>query len=615
MTLESEQHARKQPPMPKLTNPNDIARETFKQLAAQRVAPTPENYRRIYHEITETAPDSSETEKELIKALLAAGRDNPQQAITVKTIVQAIEQSDWKTLTSSVTALAAQKRAEQTGWADLIRDLIRQWDLKQTGLSTPRKKEALDRVLINFGKNPDEMLSKLRSLVKAWSEGSAGSAGIETEGSEPQIRPAEASLSPEGRVGASMGPLSNEAEPSGMLVEWLSQALLHGVMPRIAQFPELAQRAAELASEVRAARDVDTLNKFSKNIRQFWIELELRADADREVLDGLMRLLRLLITNITELVLDDQWLRGQLTIMQDIMNAPLNPRVIAEAEQRFKEVIFKQGTLKHSLNETKASLKNLVAVFIARMGEMSDSTSVYHQKIDHYAGELSDTEDLPTINKILQAIISDTKNMHLDMVRSHDDLLHARRQADEAEQKMRELETELGQISELIYQDHLTGALNRRGMEEAFVREFARAERSKTHLALALLDIDHFKKINDTFGHDAGDQALVHLTNVIKEILRPVDIVARFGGEEFLIILPDTSAEEGVSIMTRLQRNLTKRFFLHDNTKVLITFSAGVAQRIGNETSEAMIARADDTLYRAKQAGRNRVLLASTPTL
>ena len=108
---------------------------------------------------------------------------------------------------------------------------------------------------------------------------------------------------------------------------------------------------------------------------------------------------------------------------------------------------------------------------------------------------------------------------------------------------------------------------------------------------------------------------MVHLTNVIKEILRPVDIVARFGGEEFLIILPDTSAEEGVSIMTRLQRNLTKRFFLHDNTKVLITFSAGVAQRIGNETSEAMIARADDALYRAKQAGRNRVLLASTPTL
>ena len=597
--------------MPKFTNPNDIARETFKQLATQRIAPTPDNYQRIYHEIAETAPEGEgETEKELIKALQTAGRDNPQQAIVLKSIVQTIEQHDWKGLTTHIAALAAQKRMEQTGWADLIRDLIRQWDLKQTGLTTPRKKEALDRVLINFGKNPDELLGKLRSLVKAWSEGSAGSTGIEVEGGDLAEPAPDAPISPEDRVGAPIGPLVSQDETPGMLVELLSQALLNGVMPRIAQFPELATRAADLASQARAARDINTLNQFSKDIRQFWLELELRADADREVLDGLMRLLRLLINNITELLLDDQWLHGQLTIMQDIMSAPLNPRVIAEAEQRFKEVIFKQGTLKHSLNEAKTTLKNLVSVFITRMGEMSDNTGEYHKKIENYAGELSATEDLPTINKILQDIISDTKNMHLDMVRSHEDLLNARRQADDAEQKMRALETELGQISELIYQDHLTGALNRRGMEEAFVREFARAERAQTPLAVALLDIDHFKKINDTYGHDAGDQALIHLTNVIKEILRPVDVVARFGGEEFLIILPDTSADDGVSIMTRLQRDLTKRFFLHDNTKVLITFSAGVTQRMGTETTEAMIARADAALYRAKQAGRNRVFLA-----
>jgi diguanylate cyclase len=594
--------------MPKFTSPTDIARETFKQLATRRIVPTPENYRRVYQEIAEIPPeDGSESEKELIGALQAAGRSNPQINNTTRNIIQALEQRDWKALTLHIEALGAQKRSEQIGWADLLRDLLKQWDLKQKGLTTSRKKEALERVLINFGKNSDELLNKLRSLVKAWSEGTSGPPDIEMEGGNDLP---EASSTPEGRVGTPMNPLLGGEEVPGLLLTLLTQALLNGVMPRIAHFPELATRATDLAHQARSANDLDTLNQFSKDIRQFWIELELRADADQEVLDGLMRLLRLLIENVTELLMDDQWLRGQLSIVQNIISKPLTPIVLAEAEQRIKEVIFKQGTLKHSLNEAKASLKDLVTVFISRIGEMSENTGEYHGKIEKYVEKISQTEDLPTINAILRDVITDTKNLHLDMLRSHDELMNARRQAEAAEQKMHELEIELGQVGELIFQDHLTGALNRRGMEEAFTREFARAKRGQTSVSVALLDVDHFKKLNDTLGHDVGDQALVHLTSVIKEILRPVDVVARYGGEEFVIILPDTNATDGVSIMTRLQRDLTKRFFLHENEKVLITFSAGVAQREAMETAEAMIARADAALYRAKQAGRNRVYLA-----
>ena len=407
-----------------------------------------------------------------------------------------------------------------------------------------------------------------------------------------------------------VGALLDAAEMPGMLSDLLAKALLHGVMPRIAHFPELANRAGELAQLARDANTIDQLNQFSKDIRQFWIELELRADADQEVLNGLMRLLRLLIENITELLMDDQWLRGQLNIVQDIISNPLTPTIINDAELRIKQVVFKQGTLKHSLNEAKASLKSLVTMFISRIGEMSESTGDYHVKIANYVEQISQTEDLPTINTVLQELIADTRNLHMDMVRSHDDLLHARRQAESAEQKMLELTIELGQVSELIYQDHLTGTLNRRGMDEAFKREFARSKRGQTAISVALIDIDHFKKVNDTFGHDVGDQALIHLAKVVQEILRPVDVVARYGGEEFVIILPETNLADGVSIMTRLQRDLTKRYFLHENEKLLITFSAGVAQRQSDESAEAIIARADSALYRAKQAGRNRVLAA-----
>jgi diguanylate cyclase len=144
-------------------------------------------------------------------------------------------------------------------------------------------------------------------------------------------------------------------------------------------------------------------------------------------------------------------------------------------------------------------------------------------------------------------------------------------------------------------------------MEDAFEREFARAGRTHAPLCVGLLDIDHFKRLNDTYGHDAGDEALIHLVRVVKETLRPTDVIARFGGEEFVIILPETGAEEGMKTMTRLQRELTKKYFLHKNEKVLITFSAGIAQRLPDESADAIIARADQALYRAKAAGRNRV--------
>ena len=594
--------------MPKLSNPSDIARETLKQLASRRIAPTPENYQRIYHEIAETPNEpSAGVEKELIVILQTAGRTHPQSNNALKNIIQSLEQHDWKMFTQHFESLIAQKRTDQTGWADLVRDLIKNWDLKQTGLSTPRKKEALERVLINFGKNPEELLNKLRGLVKAWSDGVSGPPDIELDG-----RAAESSnrVVPEERVGTPASALGDTHEVPGMLTELLAKALLHGVMPRIAHFPELAARAGELAQQARTANDLDHLNRFSKDIRQFWIELELRGDADQEILNGLMRLLRLLIENITELLLDDQWLRGQLNIVQDIISSPLTPTIITDAEQRIKEVIFKQGTLKHSLNQAKASLKSLVTLFISRIGEMSESTGDYHNKIAKYVEKISQTEDLPTITTLLHDLIADTRILHLDMVRSHDDLQHARRQAEVAEQKMHELTIELGQVSELIYQDHLTGTLNRRGMDEAFKREFARAKRGQTSIAIALLDIDHFKKINDNYGHDVGDQALIHLAKVVQELLRPVDVVARYGGEEFVLILPDTNLADGMSIMTRLQRDLTKRYFLHENEKLLITFSAGVAQRNGEESADAIIARADSALYRAKQAGRNRVLAA-----
>ena len=165
-------------------------------------------------------------------------------------------------------------------------------------------------------------------------------------------------------------------------------------------------------------------------------------------------------------------------------------------------------------------------------------------------------------------------------------------------------------MSELVREDQLTGSLNRRGLDDVLDREIARADRRASPLCIAMLDLDDFKQINDKYGHIAGDEALIHLVRVIKETLRSMDVIARFGGEEFLIVLPDTPLEEAIQTVTRLQRELTKQIFMHNHTRLLMTFSAGIALRKELEDQAAMIKRADIALYEAKKAGKNRVIAA-----
>jgi diguanylate cyclase len=117
-----------------------------------------------------------------------------------------------------------------------------------------------------------------------------------------------------------------------------------------------------------------------------------------------------------------------------------------------------------------------------------------------------------------------------------------------------------------------------------------------------------------TLGYSAGDVALAHLAKVIKSIVRSTDVLARYGGEEFIIILPGTNESDAIEIIKGVQRDLTKYFFLNNNERVLIAFSAGVAERFADEMVDEVMSRVDTALYQAKQTGRNQVVGASAPT-
>ena len=211
---------------------------------------------------------------------------------------------------------------------------------------------------------------------------------------------------------------------------------------------------------------------------------------------------------------------------------------------------------------------------------------------------------------MVEEILQQTRIAQDSAQRSHREINALKDQVEAANVEIGRLQHELDQASEMVRHDSLTGALNRKGMDDALAREISRARRRGTPLCIGLLDVDNFKQLNDTYGHHAGDDALRHLAAVIRENVRPQDSVARYGGEEFVIVLPDTDSEDALVALTRLQRALTKRYFLAGNSKLLITFSAGVTRIAEEETAKAAIERADRAMYLAKRAGKNRVMTA-----
>jgi diguanylate cyclase (GGDEF)-like protein len=173
----------------------------------------------------------------------------------------------------------------------------------------------------------------------------------------------------------------------------------------------------------------------------------------------------------------------------------------------------------------------------------------------------------------------------------------------------RRLQDAYDRIEKIAIRDELTGAYNRRFLMEALAREQARAKRRGNTYSVCLFDVDHFKRINDSWGHAAGDTALKHFAAIAGADLRDVDIFGRYGGEEFLLILPDTAQRGAAAAAERGRAGVLAAGFPQVPSEHRVTVTAGVATSRAEESVDALLARADRGLYEGKTAGRNRVVV------
>lgn len=175
-----------------------------------------------------------------------------------------------------------------------------------------------------------------------------------------------------------------------------------------------------------------------------------------------------------------------------------------------------------------------------------------------------------------------------------------------AEMRIAELEAALEEARSAAFADPLTGALNRRGFERAYAAEVARVRRRGGHLALVMIDLDDFKMLNDCHGHLAGDRALAHFVSVLQATMRPSDVLCRFGGEEFVMLLPDTTVADACTAVRRFLAAFSSLAIPELDQSM--TFSAGAVGHDGSESLDDALERADAATYAAKRAGKNRVL-------
>jgi diguanylate cyclase len=539
------------PPAPSSTT--QIAKATLLRLAQARLEPTPENYARAWVEA-------------------GGGGARPTDV-------------------------------EGAAWASLVDQLVSGLEQRHRSWTAARKKDSLQRVIEGSRRSPMRMRERLTQLVARWQsdEGEAAAAtqaaDLEAPGPVPDVK-AAASADPAvstasdaawRAIGDSLGHTVASGLPAG---DTAAAPLCQALSEQAAHWRQAAPDAA-LASQVQAT---------CTEVRRVFTQRQ-------HLVDELGRLVRSLTEGLTELAEDETWARGQADALRSkLEDGALSVRGVRSAADLLTQTRVQQQRLKGERDRARSALRALVDSLSAELAALGGQTGRFGDELVRCTENLETADSRDQISSVVHQMLGASRQVQTEVAEASARIASSRAQADTLTSRVQQLEGELRRLSDEVSTDALTQVANRRGLSQAFEREAARAGREASPLAVGLIDIDNFKKLNDSLGHAAGDEALKALATKVREALRPMDHVARFGGEEFVVLLPGISADEAHDVLTRLQRQLSMSLFMHEGREVFVTFSAGVTAWRAGEALEVAIERADEGLYEAKRSGKNRTV-------
>jgi diguanylate cyclase len=588
--------------------PAQIAKAALRRLALAKLEPTPENYAQAWAEesgeqrgaAAGLPPRARPLAERLAQRLI---EDNAQRAEFVGQLLR----GEWDEALRAVERGGEAASAQSHAWAQLVERLARGLERGGKQWTMARKKDSLQRVLDSSRGDMQRLLHRLKQLIGSWDTDEAVSAGV----AAAEATPGEPDA---GTSQAASAQLAVQAEHAAPVTTAWPQVVAPLQATVQAALPADSSRAMELADELKAvglrlAAEGATPDLVAET--EALCQRARRLLAHRHhLLDQVHKFSRELSEGLTELAEDDSWVQGQVASLRERLAGPPSARAIESASQLLAHARTRQRELRGDRDKARDALKDLIQRMLAELGELGEHTGRFSDGLLRYAETIQQADSLASLAGVVREMVDESRSVHGLVSSTRERLAGEHQRATELEQQVRTLEAELRRLSDEVGTDALTQVANRRGLMQAFDAEKARLERDGGPLAVGLLDIDNFKRLNDSLGHAAGDQALVALAQHVRNSLRPVDVVARFGGEEFVVLLPGTPVDEAQKVLSRLQRLLTASLFMHDGKEVFVTFSAGVTTYREGEKVEEALERADEALYEAKRTGKNRTCIA-----
>lgn len=575
------------------------AKGALRRLAMAKIEPTPENYARAYAvESGQTVAALPEPARPVLSQLVArVGLEPAERDALLRALMSGSWDDGARHLQHCGERLAGQS------WLELLQRLQAGLDKGSKVWTLARRKESLQRVLAAGGSDVPRLQARLGRLLAAWE-------------SEATAQPDDAGDSTVAALLADVPtePVAGAADHTGdaMALVLALQAALRASLPE--GEPRAAALAGELAALADELRDGGVTLPLARRCEQVYQSARRLLAQRHHVFDELGRLCTALTEGLIELAEDDSWARGQCQAMNAHLADGISLRNVRAAGDILAQARTRQRKVRSERNQAREALRSLIQGMLSELDAFGEHTGRFHDNVGRHAQAIASADSLDSLADVVREMVNDSREVQ-QLVRQTQTRLQAEQaRVHEMQTKVQTLESELRRLSDEVSTDALTQVANRRGLHQAFELETLRlrraaAEGMRCGLAVGLIDIDNFKKLNDSLGHAAGDVALQSLAARVREQLRPQDTVARFGGEEFVVLLPDTLPEEAQSVLTRLQRQLTASLFMHDQQEVFVTFSGGVTALRDGETLEAALERADEALYEAKRSGKNRTCL------